>query len=59
LQLRLTRPGRPQIATKVEIYTGTLPPGEADLRKVVMRRLGHLSFDRREKALRRAFLAAR
>jgi len=42
----LTRALAPQIATKVEIFTGTLPPGEADLRKVVMRRLGHLSFDR-------------
>ena len=31
---RRGRPAAPQIATRVEIFTGTLPPGETDLRAV-------------------------
>jgi hypothetical protein len=34
-----------KIATKIELYTGLLPPGETSLDRAVMRRLGHLSFD--------------
>jgi len=41
-----------QVATKVELYVGTLPAGETDLRRVVMRRLGHVSFDRCEVSLK-------
>ena len=44
----------PQIATRIELYTGTLPDGETDLRRVPMRRLGHLSFDRRAASVARA-----
>jgi centrosomal protein CEP104 len=39
-----------QIATKIEIYTGNLPPGESDPDKVVFKRLGHLSFDPNERS---------
>ena len=34
-----------KIATKIELYTGLLPPGESSLDRAIMRRLGHLSFD--------------
>lgn len=44
----LLRRTHAQVATKVELYVGTLPAGETDLRRMVMRRLGHVSFDRCE-----------
>ena len=34
-----------KIATKIELFTGLLPPGETSLDRAIMRRLGHLSFD--------------
>lgn len=34
-----------KIATKIELYTGLLPPGETSMDRAIMRRLGHLSFD--------------
>ena len=34
-----------KIATKIELYTGLLPPGETLMDRAIMRRLGHLSFD--------------
>ena len=34
-----------KIATKIELFTGVLPPGETSLDRAIMRRLGHLSFD--------------
>lgn len=37
-------PPAPQIATKIEVYTGRPAPGSSE---VVLSRLGHLSFDRR------------
>eukprot|EP00959_Pyramimonas_sp_CCMP1952_P434222 9092855-Pyramimonas_sp.AAC.2 len=38
------------IATKIEIYVGTLQPGETDYRQCRMKRLGYLSFDANEKS---------
>eukprot|EP00240_Pyramimonas_obovata_P012838 CAMPEP_0118939966 /NCGR_PEP_ID=MMETSP1169-20130426/30302_1 /TAXON_ID=36882 /ORGANISM="Pyramimonas obovata, Strain CCMP722" /LENGTH=261 /DNA_ID=CAMNT_0006884353 /DNA_START=264 /DNA_END=1045 /DNA_ORIENTATION=+ len=39
-----------KIASKIEIYVGTLQPGETDYRQCRMKRLGYLSFDSNEKS---------
>jgi len=57
--LRLDRPSRVQqiqilsheykIAQRLEIFVGTLPPGEDDVSRCAFKRLGHLSFHSNEK----------
>ena len=44
------RPLPLQIATKVELYVGNLPPGSKDPEQCIMKRLGYLSFDNNERS---------
>ena len=39
-----------QIATRVEIFTGNLPPGNRDAESCAWKRLGFLSFDKNERS---------
>lgn len=40
----------PQIATRVEIFTGNLPAGSRDAESCSWKRLGFLSFDKNERS---------
>ncbi len=50
VRLLRCRPLPLQIATKVELYVGNLPPGSKDPEQCIMKRLGYLSFDNNERS---------